>query len=182
MMGLQSIDWQQKPNSRERVIFFAALFVFFLGFMKACWLPSREAISELKGELQKAEQELGTVRHLQASPEAGSSQAPQPASLSGVGSLKDVRSAITTISQPFLLRGVKMTGVQASDLEHEGSLVSQKVELNLSGSFYSMAEYLEAIESLSAPIIIEDFSLTLNDVKLGRVSAIVKGRFYGMDR
>lgn len=179
MMGLQSVDWQQKPNPRERIMFMAALVVFFLGFMKACWFPSRSAISDIKQEIQKVEQEQSTAIALQQTPSEAAPQAPTAAPQSGVGSVKDVRGAIATISQPLLLRGVKLLDVKAGDLEHEGRLVSQKVELKLSGSFYAVAEYLEALEALPAALVIEDFSLALNDAKSAKVFADIKGRFYG---
>ncbi|PIR21193.1 MAG: hypothetical protein COV45_00165 [Deltaproteobacteria bacterium CG11_big_fil_rev_8_21_14_0_20_47_16] len=184
MMGLQSVDWQQKPNARERTMFFAAMIVFFLGFLKACWFPSRSALSDLKEELHKLEQEKSVSIHLQATPQAGATipQIPQSGSTAGIGSLKDVQSAIGTISQPLLLRGVKIQEVKTTDLEHEGNIVSQNVELQLVGSFYSMAEYLESLESLPAPLVIEDFSLALNDDRSGKVLADIKGRFYGMDK
>lgn len=182
--GLESIDWRQKPNSRERTIFLAAMGVFFLGFLKACWFPSRAAITEIKDHIAKAEQEKKVAVQMQAAPQpAAASGAPQVGRpLAGVGSIKDVQSAIQKIAQPLLLKGVTLMGVQTAELEREGNMVRQKVELLLNGNFYAVGEYLEAIETLPAAFVIDDFSISLNDDKSGKVTATVKGSFYGMDK
>lgn len=182
--GIESVDWRQKPNARERTIFLAAMAVFFLGFLKACWFPSRLAISEIKDEIAKAEQEKKVALQMQAAPQqAATPGAPQVSRpLVGVGSIQDVQSAIQKIAQPLLLKGVTLLGVQTSELEREGNMVRQKVELLLSGNFYAVGEYLEAIETLPAAFVIDDFSISLNDDKSGKVMATVKGSFYGMDK
>ncbi len=181
--GLQSMDWLQKPNARERVMFFAALAVFFLGFLKACWFPSRSALSDLHEEIAKVHQETRVASQLRPATQA---TVGAPASVGGVptavGSIQDVQSAIDTVAQPLLLKGVKLLGVKIQDLERDGNMVRQKVEMQLAGSFYSVAEYLEAVEGLKAPFVIEDFSISLNDDKSGKVTATVKGGFYGQDR
>lgn len=182
-LGLQTVDWQQKPNARERIMFFAAMAVFLLGFLKACWFPSRSAISELREEIEKLGQEKKVAAQLiPAGSTPGAAVVPQGDALTGAGSIQDVQSAIENIAQPLLLKGVKLMGVKSADLEREGNMVRQKVDLQLAGSFYSVAEYLEAVETLPAPLVIEDFSITLNDDKSGRVNATIKGSFYGMDK
>lgn len=182
-LGLQSVDWQQKPNVRERIMFFAAMAVFFLGFLKACWFPSRSAIADLHDEIDKLHQEKKVAMQLRpdiAAP-GGAPIAASPV-LTGAGSIKDVQSAIKNISQPLVLKGVKLLGVKVEELERDGNVVRQKVEMQLSGSFYSVAEYLEVVETLPAPLVIEDFSISLNDDKSGRVTTMIKGSFYGMDK
>lgn len=182
-LGLQTVDWQQKPNARERVMFFATLAVFFLGFLKACWFPSRSAISDLREEIDKLSKEKKVVAQLvTTAPTPAGVVVPQGNVLTGAGSIQDVQSAIESVAQPLLLKGVKLLGVKSADLEREGNMVREKVELQLAGSFYSVAEYLEVVETLPAPLVIEDFSITLNDDKSGKVTAMIKGSFYGMDK
>lgn len=179
-----SVDWRQKPNARERIMFFAVLAVGCLGFFRACWSPSNETIRELRGEIEKVNQEKKVAAQL------GPAQTPSPAApmlaktgtMDGIGSLRDVRQATDAIAQPLLLKGVLLTGLNAAELEREGNIVRQKVELNLVGSFYAVAEYLDAVEHMPAPLIIEDFSMTSNDDKSGRVTTTIKGSFYGMDK
>lgn len=178
-----SIDWHQHPNARERIMFMAAMAVFLLGFLKACWFPSRSAIAELHGQLEKVSQEKHVAAQLAppsgTPPPAGVSPPPS-ARMGGAGRIQDVQSALERLSQPLLLKGVNLMSLKSSDLEREGTTVRKKVELQLSGNFYSVAEYLESLESLPAPLVIEDFAIALNDDKSGRVTALVKGSFYGM--
>ncbi len=183
-LGMQSVDWQQKPNARERVMFFATLAVFLLGFLKACWFPSRSAISDLHEEINKLHQEKKIAVQLRpAMPSDGTTPvSSKMASLVGVGSIQDVQMAIEKVAQPLLLKGVTLRGMKSADLERDGNMVRQKVELQLSGSFYSIGEYLEAIESLPSAFVIDDFSIALNDDKSGKVTAMIKGSFYGQDK
>lgn len=182
-LSLQNVDWNQRPNTRERTMFFAALAVFLLGFMKACWFPSRATISDIQEEMAKVEQEKKVALQMRAAPQqAGTSAVPAARSLAGVGSIQDVQLAIQKIAQPLLLKGVNLMGVKASDPEREGTMIRQKVELDLSGNFYAVGEYLEAIEALPAAFMIGDFSISLNDDKSGKVTANIKGSFYGQDK
>lgn len=183
-LGLQSVDWQQKPNARERIMFFATLAVFFLGFLKACWFPSRSAITDVRAEIEKIGQEKKVSAQLRPAVSAtGNVPAISKTEvLNGVGSIKEVQSAIEKIAQPLLLKGITLRGVKAAEVERDGSMVRQKVEIQLAGSFYSLGEYLEAIETLPSAFVIDDFSIALNDDKSGKVSAVIKGSFYGMDK
>lgn len=181
-MGLDlAVDWRQKPNSRERIMFFAAMAACCLGFFRACWSPSAETMTKLQKELEKVEQEKKVSLQLGLS-HATSSAMPasyKPATLTGVGSLADVQDAIDTIAQPLSLKGVQLTDVKVEELQREGELVREKVELKLVGSFYAVAEYLEFAENLPAPLVIEDFSIASNDDRSGRVTTTIKGSFYG---
>lgn len=160
---------------------FATLGVFLLGFLKACWFPSRAAIEELRGELEKVGQEHRISAQLK--PVQGAAPVATPtATMTGAGTIPDVQSAIEKLSQPLLLKGVALTSLKSSDLEREGNMVRQKVELQLTGNFYSVAEYLEALEALPAPLVIEDFAIAVNDDKTSRVLATIKGSFYGTDK
>ncbi len=180
LLGMQSVDWQQKPNARERIMFFAAMGVFLFGFFKTLWFPSHASIDELRDELEKLTQEQKVAAQLLSS--GPTLVSPKLAPLSGAGTIKDVQAAVQRISQPLLLKGVILTSMKASELEREGNMVREKMELQLSGNFYSIAEYLEALEALPAPLVIEDFAITLNDDKSGKVVATIKGSFYGMDK
>lgn len=162
-------------------MFFAAMGVFLLGFLKACWFPSREAISLIHEELDKVTQEQKLSAQLQPT-HGETSVVVKPVTMLGAGSISDVQSAIEKLSQPLLLKGVNLSSMKASDLEREGNMVREKVELQLTGNFYSVAEYLEALETLPAPLVIEDFAIALNDDKSGKVLATIKGSFYGIGK
>lgn len=182
-LEMVAIDWRQKPNNRERIMFFAAMVGCCLAFFRACWSPGHEAMLEMQGQIDKARQEQKVAVQL------GASRAPSAAAVSvapgvkmALGSIQDVQMAIDAIAQPLLLKGVQLTEVKASEIEREGKLVRQKVELKLVGSFYAVAEYLEVVENMPAPLVIEDFSIATNDDKSGRVTTTIKGSFYGMDK
>lgn len=182
-LEMLSIDWRQKPNARERIMFLVAMALGLLGFFRACWAPGHETMSEIQDQMNKVKQEQKVAAQLGSakvsSPETPASKV---GALSGAGSIQDVQQAIDDIAQPLLLKGVQLVEVNATELERESNVVRQKVTLKLVGSFYAVAEYLEAVENMPAPLIIEDFSITSNDDKSGKVTTIIKGNFYGMDK
>lgn len=183
-LKLSSVDWQQKPNKRERTMFLVALVVFLFGFMKACWLPSRQAIDELHDAMNKAEQEKRVATQLRTTPAASTAPTAAPTSNMpklAAGTIKDVEGAVQAISEPLLLNGVVITGFKQTELQREGNFVRQQVELNLQGNFFMIGGYLEALEKLPAPLVIEDFSMSLGDDKSSKITVALKGSFYGKD-
>jgi hypothetical protein len=182
-LEMQPIDWRQQPNSRERIMFFAALVGCCLAFFRACWSPGHDSIVEIQERIDKVQQEQKVAAQLGASKVPSATPTPvMRGVLENVGSIKDAQMAIDTIAQPLLLKGVSLTSMRASEIEREGRVVRQKVDLILVGSFYAVAEYLEAAEKLPSPLVIEDFSIATKDDRSGRVTATIKGSFYGMDK
>lgn len=183
-LNIESFDWRQKPNSRERIMFIVAMVGCCLAFFRACWSPSRESMMEIRGRIDKVKQEQKVAAQLGVSkaPKAATTAPVKVGVLTNVGTIKDVQEALDAIAQPLLLKGVRLTDLRVSEMEREGKVVRQKVDVTLMGSFYAVAEYLEAAEKLSSPLMIEDFSIATNDDKSGRVTAIIKGSFYGMDK
>lgn len=181
-LEMLAVDWRQKPNSRERIMFFAAMAACCLGFFRACWSPSAEKMTTIRAELEKVKQEKVVATQLGAAlaPSATPSSPGTPVALTSVGSLTDVQQAIDTIAQPLMLKGVQLVDVKVEELQREGNLVREKVELKLVGSFYAVAEYLELAENLPAPLVIEDFSIASKDDRSGKVTTTIKGSFYGM--
>lgn len=184
-LEILTVDWRQKPNMRERIMFLTVLVVGCLGFFRACWAPSHAAMVELHAEIEKINQEKKVAAKLLPAnipPSKAMTPTRTAGTLDGAGSIRDVQQAIDTVAQPLLLKGVQLAEIKVAELEREGNVVRQKLEMKLLGSFYAVAEYLEAIENLSAPLIIEDFSIDSNDDKSGKVKTMVKGSFYGMDK
>ena len=181
-----AVDLRQKPNQREKIIFAAALLIFSFGFLKSCWAPSRQSIAAVKDQLKNMEtqkEELAKMTNLPEALQKTNAAAPNllQKSPSGVGSMKDVENALHSLSQPMMLKGVELTGIKFTDLVREGPLARQKVELELAGSFTNVGRYVDSIESLATPFIIEEFSMMVKDEKSSRVATEIKGSFYGKE-
>lgn len=175
----KAIDLNQKPNQRERIIFALSLLIFFGVFVRSCWLPSRKVISEVKTQLSLIEKEKRMRAELKgvllplARP---SSLVPLPSGL--VGSVKEMEAALGRLSEPQVLKGVRILKSRFSEVEREGNLVRRGVELELLGSFQGLGRYLHTLESMKAPLWIEAFSIKAGSDKL---SAEVRGSVYGME-
>jgi hypothetical protein len=182
-MKLGSVDWRQKPNPRERIIFFGTLVVMLFGFVKSCWLPSREAISILKEDLTKVEQEAQVAREMKDMPTQPLSAVPTMISpaLRGIGKVRDVDNIVKLFSQPLLLKGVQIKAVKISPPEHEGNMVRRRLELTVTGNFYAVGQYIESLEGFETPYIIEDFSMVRGGDKSSMVTVTLKGLVYGRE-
>ena len=95
-----------------------------------------------------------------------------------LGTPQELQNSIEAISQFNLFRGVQLVSIKFSDLEKGKTLVRKKIEMTLSGKFHTIGQFLYTLESRTSPLIIEDFSMELNDDSLSRVNTEIKGSFY----
>ncbi len=176
------IDLNQKPNRRERTIFILLLAALCLGFVRSCLLASHHAISSIRQQLESTSEErrqlIAAPNTAEASP-AMQSDLVEKATINSkrFGSRQDVVDAVHFLTQPLQLRGVKIIKSKFADLREEGSLIYREADLTLSGSFAAIGAYIETLEALPAPLIIE--TLSINSDPSSRITAEIQGRFYG---
>ena len=182
--GLLSIDLRQKANKRETILFGIALIIFLLVFVKTCWIPSRTYMASAKKEFVSLEVQKSQLQKLSNSPEAIQKIQEKDvySTLQGkkilLGTPQELQNSIEAISQFNLFRGVQLVSIKFSDLEKVKTLVRKKIEMTLSGKFHTIGQFLYTLESRTSPLIIEDFSMELNDVSLSQVNTEIKGSFY----
>ncbi len=173
MPDWKAIDLGQKPNKRERLIFGLALAVFFIGFVKSCWMPSRRAVSEVKNQIRVMEEEAMPP----PSPRLRQTGV-APRSTQHAGSLKEMEAALERLSQPQVLKGVLLLKSRFSEEERQGGWIRRRAELELLGTFQAVGRYISDLESFTSPFWIETFSMKTSD---GKVTAGVTGGFYARE-
>lgn len=178
-MKLSSIDLSQRPNRREKLIFFISLVIFVAGFFKTCWTPSRSSIAELEEQIVYMENQKVQLS------QDGVVNADTPSSsishdtLKFASSMDDFNQFTKLASQPLLLKGVELKESHFSDIEVEGKIHRQEIKFTLKGSFRAVGNYINEIEKLTPPFVIESFSLQGGDNKLGKVTIDLVGSVYG---
>lgn len=181
---LPEINWTQKPNRREKAVFALALLIFFGVFLRSCWVPSRRAIRTIQEQMAPLESEQAVLAKAANLKPLVTAQTGEVFDILGedkghfMGSLKNVEQILKQLSDSSLLRGLALKKSTFSEIEREGPLAKRGVELELVGSLSSLGRYIEALESLPAPLLIESFSIVPSD---GRLSAQIKGNIYGKE-
>lgn len=180
----KAIDLNQKPNQRERIIFALALLFFLVTFVRSCWVPSHRAISEVKNQLRLMEAERGTLAQVSqlktVIKKTKGEDIPLPLTkpMAFVGSVKEMEATLGRLSEPRILKGVRLLKSRFAEMEREGNLLRRRIELELVGGFQGLGRYLNALESMPAPLWIEAFSIKTGGDKL---SAKVRGSVYGIE-
>lgn len=162
------IDFQARPNQRETILFGVALLIFFFGFIKACWVPSRHAITLVNEQLEELKTHSGTTAVLAGSPMLGAGF---------TGTANDLERLPERITSSLITQGIQLTGSRFSDLESSGGFMRQRVELSASGSFGALGRYLQALEEGRPPLVIDELSFTVTEG--GAMALALKGSVYG---
>lgn len=177
---LSSIDLMQRPNKREKLIFVMTVVIFLFGFFKACWIPSRTAMSEIERQIQYMQDQAASL----SQDSSVVHMANLPPDLTGnemtlVGSVEDVGNVAQNLTKPILLKGLRVVESRFPEVERDAPLLRQPVILRLEGSFQKVSRYLRAVEMFSPPLIIDSMSLEAIPEKLDLVRVFMQGSVYG---
>lgn len=186
--SLSNINWHQRPNKREKIIFFITIFIFLFGFIKSCWQPSSGAIGTVKADIKTTQTERQTLQNL-ASNMSGDMESTINISKEEWELFDKMAKKIAAapdailmreFSSPAILRGVKLSEIKFDKKKDEGGIIKQKWSMTLIGSFLSIGSYVENIENLPILLIINNVNIhTLKESKVGHVSATIEGVAYG---
>ncbi|MBI4209805.1 MAG: hypothetical protein HY538_08915 [Deltaproteobacteria bacterium] len=192
-MALQitSVRWREVPNSRERLIFLAALLAFVLVFLKSCWFPSREALSEVQAHLEEAFKEKEAFVQAQRQFGAQSQKVEPHAGSAVLASYEEWAHQIARnpsgwvmqeMTNPILTKGLQVTGVEFPDPVRQGRVTTQEFTVSLLGSFPFLGRYLERLDRLSAPLLISHWEiLSLEEEGAAGVKLTLEGIVYGWE-
>jgi len=180
------INLFQKPNSRERLIFFAAMLAMSAVFVRSCVLTSTKAVRTVQEEIQKADTErqqymtaiqMAKAKKLAADVKAAGMKKKKLPFVGPKGSLEEV---VEVVAQPAHLHSVKLSRTQFSEVKDADALSRRDAAIGFAGTFISARNYLEYLESTSIPMVIERFSLEVEDEQPNQVNIDVQGGFHAL--
>ncbi len=190
-MALQvtSVNWREAPNRREKVIFFIALLVSVFVFLKSCWLPSREALSGVQINLEetlKKKEALAFAQKQFGKPEKKQSASEKTALASYAEWAHKIAQnpsgvVMQEMTNPRVARGGQVTRVEFQDEVHRGNFVSQGFTVSLFGSFPFVGRYLERLEELPIPWVIDHWEITSSIEGASGVKLTLEGVAYGWE-
>jgi hypothetical protein len=184
------VRWREVPNSRERLIFFAALLAFVLVFLRSCWFPSREALSEVQARLEgalkekeafiQAQKQLGTQSQ-EVEPNAGSAVLASYEPWAHKIARNPSGWVMQEITNPLLTKGIQVTGIEFQDPVRQGRVTTQEFTVSLLGSFPFLGRYMERLDRLSAPLLIPRWEITSLEEGAAGVTLTLEGVVYGWE-
>lgn len=170
-LNLSQFDFSQKLNQRETLIFIATLLIASLGFFRACVTPNQKVIADANEQIQKLEIERSQLG-------GKKSQVVQFKQWIGTPTLVD--QSIDSLAKPLHLRGVQVVSLELGDSSKKDEAFTKKtVLLTLSGNFISVGAYIEYLENLPLPLMIESLSVAPDGSNPSRVTSKIQGGFYG---
>lgn len=178
---------KEMPNKREKIIFFAAIFLFSIVFLRTCWYPSHNAISVLKGERTEA---LYTVESLQNAMKADAPKGsvwngtPQTLELynrwaAQVAGMGADTALMNELNSQALLKAAQLRSLSFKDVTREEGVLKRGFEAQLYGDFAPVVECLDRIYDIPLLMIIEGMTLTNANQTEGEVNLNLEGVVYG---
>jgi hypothetical protein len=151
-------ELKRELTKRELGIFLFALFALIAGFLKACVYTSARSIQELTTEIEKLrndEQKLIV--------ESPATPSEKNKAIAREASPDDVRRLTDLILNPAQLVGLKMTKSNFSNPIDPDGKYRQEADLSFSGELETLMSYINYIESLWPPFMIDQLTILAQD-------------------
>lgn len=173
----KKIDLKQKLNKRETLIFFGTILVAVLGFYKSCIVPGIQEISETKQKIELlAEERTQLIAQINAEKEK---QIAIPTQKQLVGALESANRSINAIARPMYLDGIIIQGISLTEVQNKDNpFYMKRVTLTVSGSFSAIGRYIEYLESLPTPLVIDTISIAHDGLTLSNLISKLQGGFH----
>jgi len=180
MSSLSSIQEKlhQKPNSRERIIFFVSLVAFVFGFFKACVVESNTSVSALQEQLDKAVAEQEQIKASSVPTPQGKQADAATAHVKWVGDKRAVNFASDALIRSARDSGIILLKVGLPEFKDKQNFQYKPVSLTLSGSLGDLGRYIENSEHLEVPLVIENLSLEHSTEFEDLLTLRIEGGFY----
>jgi len=195
---LTPFKMNQHINRREKTLFLGVALVSSFVFFKTCILDTGESITKLKEEVATLNQERDTLANELSVFQQHSGQK-KGSERDFVSSAAAIEQSLGAIARPLNTQGVHI--VKTDFAETSGgqdakkaaktpaeikeaairSLVIQKnATFSVAGNFEAVGRYVDYLEQLPAPFVIDRFSFNADENILGKVHAEIHGGFYAL--
>lgn len=169
----KKIDLTKEPNKREKILIIVGIVIGIFAAVNWRILPVNNLISAEKNRLTELTREKSEIQEW-----LKNVKAPKPIEIPFIGLKSDVDKAVEIMLQPLDLRGITISSSKFGDVVHD-FVYSRNIEFNLSGRFNDILRYLKNLETLPAPLIIGQLSLTSPPTAHSPIILDIKGTLYG---
>lgn len=175
------LNLRQKPNSRERIIFFMALVAFGFVFYRIGIMAPNAVISKLETELKTLETEKVQLIQKSATQLQGNLQPKAQAhsnAMNWIGKKQNLDRATDSLIQAAHDNRVPVIKFNFPESKEKGNLSFRPINVSLSGSLAELGGYLERAEHLPIPLVVDRLSLEPSVDFAGIVTLRIEGGFY----
>ncbi len=183
---LSKVSLRENPNKREKMIFFVAMIIFSFVFLRSCWYPSFEAMTDVKKEYADSNETLKKLKGTSDSqglagmwsgdPVTADRYAGYAASALNVGADASIMKQFS--SQSFL-KDVELKGISFSDGPKEDGIMTRGFKISLYGPFSSVGGCLNRIAQIPLIMTINSVTMANSPDEEGRVNMNMEGVVYG---
>lgn len=183
---LSKVALKENPNKREKMIFFIAVIIFSFVFLKSCWYPSFEAMTDVKKEYGGSKETLATLKGTNG-PQGSTNvwtgdqttadkYAAWAASVTEIGTDASIMKQFS--SQSFL-REVQLKGISFSEGPKEDGVMTRGFKVSLYGPFSSVGACLNRMSQIPLIMTVNSVTMMNSPDQEGRVSMDMEGVVYG---
>jgi len=170
--GFFKIDLKQSPNKREKIIFWATLAILMFGFFKACVITSEEALGSVKQKIESLEIEKKQLL----------TKKPNQNNILGskifVGNKNSLKNIEKKQFGSIHKLGIAIQESGFSKIEDHGGIQKKGAYLVAQGSLSSLMAYLEYLENLKTPFIVEEIALNPMSDSIQTLRLELNGGYY----
>ncbi len=177
-LEMGNISLKKTLNQRETIMLLATLLVGFIGYYKSCAMPvqeklfrAREAIVAQTGERERLMRQISSKKLESPIKEEKERQ--------WLAQRSSIEPSIQALVNPIHLLGVRIKDFSSSESKaKEDPFPKRKISLVASGDMAHLGRYIEYIENLEAPLVIEALAIVPDGNKPGEQILKIEGGFY----
>ncbi len=190
--AFQSVNLKREPSGREKIIFLAVLIATLILFLDSLWSPQSAKLHGLKNELSSIDQQLSSLKTLveatQTQIQKASTETDKSAPLNDYvrkvvdRKIVDVAEEVNTTAD--LMRSKKFANkadvlnVVVGDRGEEGEFIRIPIKIELKGRYSPIREYMQALENIGRPLIVETFQADKSDPKSNELNVKINAVLY----
>lgn len=186
------INWDQEPALREKVFFGVALVALLYLFASSLWAPLSDRVSAVRAEARgigpQAEgirklidmtREQMTKVHREPKAEEAVDGRVQRILARRVGSVADeINTTVDLLASRNFARRVQVRRVDLGERTEKPSYVVVPLMIELEGPYTGIQGYLEAMDRLERPIVVQKFTMQPDQGRAGSLVTAIDAALY----
>lgn len=183
-LGSLKLTLQQKPNSRERLIFLAAILVFIVVFFKACVTENKKVIDDLQGkvdtgitERKELDKQAALAKQI-ALGLASKSVKSDSARIQWIGKKGGANRAADDLVKGAQENNVYLVKYSLADAKDKQNYLFKAVNITVAGALADLGRFIESSERLSIPLVIDRLAFEQSPDSADYITLRLEGGFY----
>lgn len=182
----QKIDWNEEPNSREKVFFFIILAMISVAFMRLLWVPTYQSIKQKRMEITNIRLQIKTLEEFvkvnskleEKKPKQNIGEQDFRLEQALQGKLGDPHQVIADVTSDITSRrnigSILLQNISFEPLQMEAGYVRFPLTVNVSGTYSVLQSYLSKLERLNYLFTVDNVKIVMSQDTPGIINAELK--------